>query len=746
MKKTEDENFLSRWARLKKTEAKPEDNDAEDQSVDKTNTADNADSTSPIDKQSQGATTAGSATPAEEGSPTADQAPHSADQSAAANSQASDQASSDEPNTSETATPPPLTDADMPPIESLDENSDFTGFMSSGVSAELRKLALRKMFKASVFNVRDGLDDYDDDYTSFVPRGDLITSDMKHMAGVEARRALEKTLSNEGNNMTPATARDTAMQTLQDFNSAPTSQVEYYSQGRVLIIGGQQALQIATQLPDSLHPTILLTEAVDIAAGKSIATLQQGRDISLKGWLGQFSLSLSDPQTPDAAPEVLSADVILDLSEAPLLTVEVPPPGYFSTAKTELAEALEDISGLEGRFAKPKFFEYNADICAHSRSGLDGCTLCIDACPTEAIISIGERIKVEPQLCQGGGTCATVCPTGAIRYNYPSPAHYVDQLRRLLKSYRDAGGEQPVILFHANDTAVDINTLPENILPIALEELASAGADLWSVALSFGASQILLLDDAITPKVSRQALRHQLSILNTQIAGLGYPDSAVRLIPVASDSQPHDFQELLDGGESMPYFPPATQGGLNNKRQQWILALDHLYKYAPQPEDEIPLPSGAPFGRLKVDKDSCTLCMACATVCPAQALSGGSDSPVLKLHTANCVQCGLCETGCPENAITLEPLYISNREKRNRPVLLNEEKPFHCISCRKPFASQSMILTMLGKLQGHAMFQTERAKNRLKMCEDCRVIDVVQDDEAMGQPGITDPSTATNRH
>lgn len=742
MKNTSDENFLSRWARLKNTGTQPEDTDADAQPADQTEAAAPADETSPPDAKGQGTSASGIATPA---GPADKTKQTSSDQRGAAHSQASDQVSADAPSASETATPPPLTDADMPPLDSLDENSDFTGFMSSGVSAELRKLALRKMFKASVFNERDGLDDYDDDYTSFVPRGNLVTSDMKHMAGVEARRALEKTLSNEGNTMTPATARDTAMQTLQDFNSAPTSQVEYYSQGRVLIIGGQQALQIATQLPDSLHPTILLTEAVDIAAGKSIVTLQQGRDITLKGWLGQFSVTLNDPNT-DAAPEVLSTDVVLDLSEAPLLTVEVPPPGYFSTAKTELTEALEDISGLEGRFAKPKFFEYNADICAHSRSGLDGCTLCIDACPTEAIISIGERIKVEPQLCQGGGTCATVCPTGAIRYNYPSPAHYVDQLRRLLKSYRDAGGQQPVILFHARDTEVEINSLPETILPIALEELASAGADLWSVALSFGASQILLLDDAITPKVSRQALRHQLSILNTQLAGLRYPDGAVRLIPAASDAQPHDFQELLDNGESMPYFPPATQGGLNNKRQQWMLALDHLYKYAPQPEDEIPLPSGAPFGRLKVDQDSCTLCMACATICPAQALSGGSDSPVLKLHTANCVQCGLCETGCPENAITLEPVYVSNREKRNRPVLLSEEKPFHCITCGKPFASQSMILTMLGKLQGHAMFQTERAKNRLKMCEDCRVIDVVQDEHAMGQPGLVDPSSATKRH
>jgi hypothetical protein len=75
---------------------------------------------------------------------------------------------------------PVLTDADMPDIESLDEDSDFSGFMSSGVSDKLRNLALRKLFHAPVFNIRDGLDEYDEDYTSFEKLGDIVTCDMKH--------------------------------------------------------------------------------------------------------------------------------------------------------------------------------------------------------------------------------------------------------------------------------------------------------------------------------------------------------------------------------------------------------------------------------------------------------------------------------------------------------------------------------------------------------------------------------------
>jgi hypothetical protein len=71
-------------------------------------------------------------------------------------------------------------DSDMPPIESLDEDSDYSGFMSPNVSDELRNLALRKLFRAGGFNERDGLDDYDDDFTNFEKLGNVITAEMRH--------------------------------------------------------------------------------------------------------------------------------------------------------------------------------------------------------------------------------------------------------------------------------------------------------------------------------------------------------------------------------------------------------------------------------------------------------------------------------------------------------------------------------------------------------------------------------------
>ncbi|MCU7801607.1 MAG: DUF3306 domain-containing protein [Candidatus Thiodiazotropha sp. (ex Lucinoma borealis)] len=83
---------------------------------------------------------------------------------------------------------PQLTDADMPPLESLDEGSDYSGFLSPKVSEQLRQLALRKLFHSAAFNVCDGLDDYAEDFTSFEKLGDLMTADLRHRLEQEARK------------------------------------------------------------------------------------------------------------------------------------------------------------------------------------------------------------------------------------------------------------------------------------------------------------------------------------------------------------------------------------------------------------------------------------------------------------------------------------------------------------------------------------------------------------------------------
>ena len=96
---------------------------------------------------------------------------------------------------------PALTDADMPALETLHDDSDYSGFLSPEVSDKLREVALRKLFHGKAFNIVDGLDDCDGDFITALPLGDIVTADMRHQAEVKLEKekaALLKELRHAG--------------------------------------------------------------------------------------------------------------------------------------------------------------------------------------------------------------------------------------------------------------------------------------------------------------------------------------------------------------------------------------------------------------------------------------------------------------------------------------------------------------------------------------------------------------------
>jgi ferredoxin len=217
----------------------------------------------------------------------------------------------------------------------------------------------------------------------------------------------------------------------------------------------------------------------------------------------------------------------------------------------------------------------------------------------------------------------------------------------------------------------------------------------------------------------------QLQTTAEILQGLGYAIDAVEL--VESDAVNNACTV------KMPDIQAATYAGFNEKRRVAFMALDHLFSQSPAPQDILSLSAGAPFGTLQVDTQSCTLCLSCTSVCPTHAVYAGTEEPKLLFNEAQCVQCGICTSACPEQAITLQPRLLVDPELRQRHVTLHEEPALCCVSCGKPFATQSVVGNMLAKLEDHWMFQNERAKRRLMMCEDCRIVDIAQDPEAMQQ-------------
>jgi ferredoxin len=528
--------------------------------------------------------------------------------------------------------------------------------------------------------------------------------------------------------MINAQAREKAFEIVASLQVKSTDLIEYQSRGRVVVIGDEEAMEFAPRLRDhKLSPIVLLTGG-SVEAGEVVVPVG-GRKIVIQGYLGNFTIAVGEPGKPNF--ETLQTDLLLDLSKQPLLDMEIKPPGYYTADTSDeinLLNTLNQLQEMKGTFEKPRYFDYDASICAHSRSGQAGCTRCIDACPTQAITSLAEAIEVNPYLCQGGGVCDTVCPTGAIRYVYPDAKDTMARIRQLLQHYHDEGGRAPVVAFISTDDYEQVGEWPDGMLPIVLEELASVGMDVWLSALAYGASAVILVDAGSVPDGVSSAIDEQLGFSKSLLQGMNYGSGLIQMVSV------DDLDSLAM--PSMSEIKVASYAGNKEKRRTLYSAIDHLIKYAGDLADEIPLPMNAPFGRIHVDGERCTMCMGCTAVCPTTAVQAGNDAPprLLFIETI-CVQCGLCQSACPEQAIHLQPRLLTDLEQRRSKIILHEELPFNCISCGKPFATQSIINTILSKLTEHAMFQSERSKQRLKMCEDCRVVDAVQDADAM-QAGL----------
>ena len=138
---------------------------------------------------------------------------------------------------------PVLSDADMEPVEGLTEESDFSKFMSSGVSDKLRNLALRKLFHAPIFNIRDGLDEYDGDYTSFEKLGDIVTADMRHQMELEANKKLEQ----EAREIAEAETTPDEQDQDSDLDQAPSIAAEEQSLEEIEVEPDPEGIEIPDQ-------------------------------------------------------------------------------------------------------------------------------------------------------------------------------------------------------------------------------------------------------------------------------------------------------------------------------------------------------------------------------------------------------------------------------------------------------------------------------------------------------------------
>jgi ferredoxin len=536
-------------------------------------------------------------------------------------------------------------------------------------------------------------------------------------------------------NQQPKLAAMAALASLEPFE--PVASVAYQSAGRLLVIGGDKRVSEAVgALGDKLSAAVIWTGKAPPPELPG-TEVRLGDVVSLNGFLGAFELLWRRAGAPTT--EAASFDLVLDLLVSPVFQMPQPPQGYLYVAIDQpdaLAAALAELPEMVGEFEKPKFFAYKESICAHSRSRKTGCSKCIDICSTKAISSNGDTVIVDPHLCMGCGACATVCPSGAMSYQYPRVADRGVQLRALLGTYRDhrdTNSLPPVIVFHnGRDGASALAKMAQasNVLPVEAWHIASIGLDVLLGAVAYGASGVVVITEGSEAPAYADAIRAEMATGETILAALGYSGSHFALCGTAAM-----VAQVARIQVARTVATPATFHLSNDKRATLEFAIEHLARHAPIAEvpDVIPLAPMSMWGNIAVNQDKCTMCLACAGACPESALMDGGEGavkPQLKFIERNCVQCGICATTCPEKAITLEPRLLLT-DARKKEVLLNETEPFNCISCGEALGTRKMIDAMLGKLAGHSMFRAEGSLKRLQMCADCRVVDMMSNKHEM---------------
>jgi heterodisulfide reductase subunit A len=179
------------------------------------------------------------------------------------------------------------------------------------------------------------------------------------------------------------------------------------------------------------------------------------------------------------------------------------------TVSDSLAAAAKTAS-----FLKEGEVKANPEKAFVDHMACDGCGVCLEVCPTNAITLREEKEDIDPFLCNGCGGCIPECPTGAIEIRNSTKNQIVASLRGVLQDKDEdevrlvAFVDKGIGYTGVDFLGLDRNQYPPTIRVIPVPTTAIIGLEHILHALSLGADGVLIIegDSIIDERFTRERI------------------------------------------------------------------------------------------------------------------------------------------------------------------------------------------------------------------------------------------------
>lgn len=365
-------------------------------------------------------------------------------------------------------------------------------------------------------------------------------------------------------------------------------------------------------------------------------------------------------------------------------------------------ELLEFLQSKSPRYFYKNYIMYDSNICQYHQRRTEHCAKCAELCPTTAILKNDEKRELEfSQIdCLGCGACISVCPSGSLDYA-PLPRESFFKLTTLYQK------QKILIIPKKMDLENLVLDLPEDVLPLMIEgEKVLSALHFLTLLQSSGANLVFYTD------VVSEGSGEAIFLLNA-IFKRKFNQTAVW---VAKDKT--ELQNALQKLEFIENLSFDFHNNTLTTRENFAKRLEHLI----DKDDLGVVPSGEwlRYGEIKINPNTCTLCLSCVGACNVGALIADSKENALKFNASLCTTCGYCETSCAEKD-TLE--LLRNGIKLNSSYFnfhtLAKDELFKCIECGKEFATSKAVQKIANLMKPRFLGDETKIKS-LYCCADCK--------------------------